>query len=447
MLKFDYLLNEIIININKLIFVLLIFILFIYVNNCLNQKNNTIIKNKLSKQIFNSTSNYVKVNSNKTRFANYTIRNLDNLIIKLKLNTIHTKHINIIFADYYPSKSCYDKNAYILFEYYLNNKIDHPFYIINEESDFYKTLLKENKTKNLILYQRKNITNFYQNLYEYLKDAKIIINSYSLHFFQLIASYVPYINFLKINHGIHHFKSSIAEKDLLSSLGNKANIIYSSPLEYEFYVKKLKYKSEQIHNSSLIRYERFQYLQKNNTNKKCILISFTYRPYSNTTFEKSQYKNNVNLLLNNQNLIKYLNHNNIDLIYIPHHEEIDLGKNYSQNIFKYAKIKGQNDLENDIEQCNLFITDYSSISFDFMFQNKPVLFYDIDKSYNNTNDSIYFGNYFTDINLIINKIKFYVNNSFVIDNELKNNYDSIFMIKSNIINKTIEIINNILRMK
>ena len=82
-----------------------------------------------------------------------------------------------------------------------------------------------------------------------------------------------------------------------------------------------------------------------------------------------------------------------------------------------------------------------------MFQEKPVLFYDIDKSYNNTNDSIYFGNYFTDINLLINKIKFYVNNSFVIDNELKNNYDSIFMIKSNIINKTIEIINNILKLK
>ena len=54
---------------------------------------------------------------------------------------------------------------------------------------------------------------------------------------------------------------------------------------------------------------------------------------------------NIFYILNNQNLIKYLNNNNIDLIYIPHHEEIDLGKNYSQNIFKYAKIKGQNGLE------------------------------------------------------------------------------------------------------
>ena len=41
-----------------------------------------------------------------------------------------------------------------------------------------------------------------------------------------------------------------------------------------------------------------------------------------------------------------------------------------------------------------------------MFQKKPVLFYDIYKSYNNANDTIYFENYFSDINLLIDKIKF-----------------------------------------
>ena len=96
----------------------------------------------------------------------------------------------------------------------------------------------------------------------FLKMLKIIINSYSIHFLQL------YINFLKINHDIHHFKLSKAERDLLASLDNKANIICSSPFEYEFYTKKLKYNPEHIHYSSLIRYGRFQYLQKNNTNKK-----------------------------------------------------------------------------------------------------------------------------------------------------------------------------------
>ena len=42
---------------------------------------------------------------------------------------------------------------------------------------------------------------------------------------------------MKINHGIHHFKLSKAERDLLASLDNKENIIYSSPFEYEFYKK------------------------------------------------------------------------------------------------------------------------------------------------------------------------------------------------------------------
>ena len=135
------------------------------------------------------------------------------------------------------------------------------------------------------------------------------------------------------------------------------------------------------------------------------------------------------------------------MIYTLYHGEIDLGNNYSKNIYKYANMKGQKDLEIDMEQYNLLITDYSSISFDFMFHNKLVLFYANDKSYNNNNDIIYFANYFLDINLLINKIKFYVNNSFIIDNELHNNYDSIFFIKLNIINKTIEIINNILKSK
>ena len=66
---------------------------------------------------------------------------------------------------------------------------------------------------------------------------------------------------MKINQSILHFKLSIAERDLLTSLGDEEIIKCSSPLEYEFYTKKLKYTPEKIHNSSLIRYERFQYLK------------------------------------------------------------------------------------------------------------------------------------------------------------------------------------------
>ena len=141
-----------------------------------NQKKNRIFKNNKFNSLFNSTPNNFKENSNKTSFLNITIRNVDNLNIKLNLYINQTKHNNIIFSDYYRSKSYYDKMHIYIFDYYLNNNIKPPFYMINDESNFYKSLLKENKTKNMILYQKENLTNFYQNLYEFLKDAKNYYN-------------------------------------------------------------------------------------------------------------------------------------------------------------------------------------------------------------------------------------------------------------------------------
>ena len=156
-------------------------------------------------------------------------------------------------------------------------------------------------------------------------------------------------------------------------------------------------------------------------------------------------------------IVKTLKNKKVELIYIPHHEEIDLGKNYSQNMFIYAKIENQSNLSKYIEKCSLLITDYSSISFDFMFQNKPVLFYDIDKNekefitqnknYRKRNDKIYFGNYYDKRNLLYEKIKYFIVHKFAINNSLKKKYESVFFIKKNIISNIVKIIDNIIQRK
>ena len=71
-----------------------------------------------------------------------------------------------------------------------------------------------------------------------------------------------------------------------------------------------------------------------------------------------------------------------------------------------------------------------------MFQNKPTLFYLIDlndtidffeKQYMTIkNETFYFRNVFTEQQSLIEKIKYYINNKFIIDNELKSNYESLF---------------------
>lgn len=395
-----------------------------------------------------------KINITNTFLKHNDIKNISSLIFKLNISQNNTKHNNIIFADYYLSKICYDKSAFSLFQYYLNNNIDIPYYIINSESDFYKSLIKKNQTRNLILYNSRNLSAFYQHLFNCLKDTKIIVNAYSIPQMQYIAGKVPYIEYLKINHGIKHFKDLYAKLEFINELGSKKNVICSSPFEYELYIKVLKYKPNNIYNASLSRYERFKHIKKNNSESKCILASFTYRSYNRYIFEKSEYKKNLDKFLDNKKLIKFLLTKNIELIYIPHHREVELGKQYLSNIYKYSKILNQSNLEHCIERCSLFITDFSSLSFDFMFQNKPVLFYSIDKNDNNTiiekrfmkeaNDTIYFGNYFSNQNLLINKIKYYINNNFNIGNDLQHKYESVFHFKENIHKRLSEIINKII---
>ena len=238
--------------------------------------------------------------------------------------------------------------------------------------------IKENKTKNLIIFE--NESNLYDDIFLYLLNAKIIIQSYASFAFQKIISSVNYLKYLKVNHGIRYFKKYITLYDFCHIKKSKVNTIASSPFEYELLIKLANLRENQIYKAGLSRWDILNYKQLNNFKKKCILASFTYRNYNKLIFEQSIYKKNLYQFLNNHNLISFLQKKNIDLIYIPHHQELFLEKNYSQNFLSYAKIKNQENLDYYIKQCSLLITDFSSVAFDFMFQNKVVLFYFIDKN-------------------------------------------------------------------
>ena len=170
-------------------------------------------------------------------------------------------------------------------------------------------------------------------------------------------------------------------------------------------------------------------------------------------YEKSLYKHNILNLLNDESLISFLNKKNIDLIYIPHHNELYLKKRYDQSNFIYAKIEEQIKLTKYIKKCSLLITDISSVSFAFMFKHKPVLFYFLD--YNDTaimnekisitpRNKLFFGNIFLEKNSLIRKIKLYIKRKFKINKKLKNHYNSVFYYRSNICQRIASIIHQII---
>ena len=197
---------------------------------------------------------------------------------------------------------------------------------------------------------------------------------------QKVVSRVSYLKYLFITHAIGYFKTKIISIQFNNLRKDKRNIIISSPFEYEKYKNQLKYSESYMHKAGLPRYDRFKKIKKKKYERKCILIAFTYRSYNNDIYENSLFKKNLEKLLSNKNLIDFLKTKNIDLIYIPHHYDTLRNRTFNFKNFPYIQYKKQENLEYYIDQCSLCITDFSSVSFDFMFQNKPVLFYLIDKN-------------------------------------------------------------------
>ena len=396
-----------------------------------------------------------KENIKKNQLINFDkteLKSTEDFIINLNKYSIYRESKYILLFDYIYSPICEDFNAFTIFEYYQKNNFDNAYYVLNEDTELFKFLVKQNKTKNIIPYKNHQNNN---HLFHFLLNSKIIIQSYALFFFQAIVSRVKYLKFLYICHAVNYFKTHIIKIQLSRLDKRKQNIILTSPYEYNLYKKFNLYDNNSMHKGGLARYDRLNYVKKNSSENKCLLISFTYRSFKNSIFKKSLYKKNINKLINDESLNSILEENNLGLIIIQHHNDVRRGRKINKIIYPKIKLKEQKYLAYYIEQCSLFITDFSSISFDFMFQNKPVLFYHLDKKDKikfkeksfmeiDNNNSIYFNNVFSNQEDLINKIKYYVNRNFSLEEGLKEKYKVMFYNKNNITQKILNIINNII---
>ena len=426
-------------------------------NNTINNSVNFTNKIEFHSIIYNTNTTINNFSRNNYLENRNIFESLEQVINKLNRDVIYRKPKYIILMDYYFNPYCDDKNSYIIFQYYLKHNITDAYYVINIQSDLYKSLLKKNQTQNLIpVYSSQFI---YNVIYSYILNSKIIINSYIIHEIQKVVSQVNYLKYLFITHAIGYFKTKIIAPQFNYLIEKKRNIIISSHYEYNKYKNDYKYNESYMYKAGLPRYDLFQSFKKNNSEKECILISFSYRNYNNQIYNLSLYKKNIEKLLNDNDLISFLNNKNIDLIYIQHHYDVLRNRPFNPNLLHYAKYRNQSFLAHYINQCSLFITDFSTICFDFMFLNKPVLFYLIDLNdtiefdekeymkFDNNNNNIYFDNIFLSQNSLIKRIEYYVNKGFEIDNKLIKKYNSIFYYKNNITERIINIINIIIKKK
>ncbi|EIQ9584897.1 CDP-glycerol glycerophosphotransferase family protein, partial [Campylobacter coli] len=268
-----------------------------------------------------------------------------------------------------------DDNAEHLYRYIMQN---HP------EQEIVFALRKESSDWERLKKEGFNLVEFGSFEFErIIKKASKVISSHSDEY--LIRYITPRQQFIFLQHGVI--------KDDLSKWLNSKKIdlfITSTKAEYDSIANDYNHYKFGKKEAVLTGLARHDVLLKNNkTNTKQILVMPTWRVNIVGTainsgarglkddFKESEYFRKWNLLLDSNTLQKLCEKYDYTIVFNPHPNIIPYLKDF--NIPSYVEIANHNESLQELF-CNssLMITDYSSVAFEMVYLNKPVIYYQFD---------------------------------------------------------------------
>ena len=213
--------------------------------------------------------------------------------------------------------------------------------------------------------------------------------------------------------------------------------------EYEYIKKNFGYPKQNI---CYLGFPRFDNLYNRKINKKQIAIFPTWRSWlkdlkSVEEFKKTDYYKKYQSLLNNDDLIKYLEKRGITL-YFYLHKNVDRFSKAFDSKCNNIKIISSNMsiILNLIAESAMIVTDYSSISIDCAYMKKPLIYYQFDKkkfrlshleegyfSY----EKMGFGPVVLNENELVRKLINYCDSGFKMESKYLQNVDNFFTIRDN----------------
>lgn len=330
-------------------------------------------------------------------------------------------------------------NAYMQFKNDFSKKDNVERYYITYDGEDIEGKFSKEEEKHLVVFGSKKHK-------EIICEAEYIITS-----FQAEKEYLPFYGrerklmnemlFYKVvylQHGILHAHTPW----IYSKERSKVDyFLTSSKFEKKILTSAYNYKKEDLIE---LKMPRFSEKVKENKKERKILFAPSWRYYFTKGFKNfewqldekalldSDYYKNINLFLNNEEFIKYIEKENI----IVHFELHPIFKGFgelfemkSKNIIMVNKIDPK-------ETYGLFITDFSSFVYDFVYYKTPIKFFIPDVKdflsgnhlYNKIENEVEndFGEKFTEPLEIINSIKKFNEKGFEIEKEYIKKYEGFF---------------------
>ena len=289
-------------------------------------------------------------------------------------NKITKKHIWLVSEEDNTARD----NGYHFFRYMRK---EHPsfdcFYVIDKNCNDY------DKVKNL-----GNIINFgslkhwlYYMSSEYNISNQKASNPNKVLFYILHVYLKLYNNRVFLQHGI-----TINDSEWIYYKNtNFRYFICGAKREYDYIIDKFGYPKENV---ILTGFSRWDNLHEDITEKSKILIMPTWRNWlgrelnnlhRTVDFKNTLYYKSWNDLLNNKDFINFIEKNDYTVYFYPHYHMqkfLHLFKTSSKSI-KF--VSTDVDIQYMLRTSTIMITDYSSVSLDFGYMLKPVIYYQFDE--------------------------------------------------------------------
>ena len=277
----------------------------------------------------------------------------------------------------------YADNARAIYEYVRSKKEIEEFWVLNENSSIKDKIPGEILIKGSV------------NAYLHFMNAEVVMFSHSISADIVPFLYVvPLLNkfhykTLKVflNHGTVGLKKRKALNAKTEKIVEKMVQSYDLNIcdsKFEKDVKSKSWWNVPQKTTFVTGYPRYDKLYNANIREKEIFFMPTWRPWLKNNvddIQKTEYFKNIINLLQNETLNKFLKIKDIKMsVYIHQlmHEYFDK--------FNDVKFEGNiNILPKDAEitkeimKSNMLITDYSSIAYDYLYMDMPILFYQFDK--------------------------------------------------------------------
>ena len=384
-----------------------------------------------------------------------------------KNRNVYTKS-DYLFIDFIFNDLSSD-DAFPIFKEMINEKM--PVHYLTESSNIYNQYCsKINKCQTILLVNKLNYTingDFLEKYLTLFLKLKQVISGSGTYFNYINNLFydIEYITYISVTHGVCYFKYFLYDKDRCYGKKRIDKVLIPPSERILSFAIKYGWNNEDIIKLNLPKWDKYNGKDNskynlNNTisNNSSILIMFTWREVIKNKQISSHYFNNIFNLILHKNLQIELKKNNITLYFAFHHK-IYITYKYIIEYIKYIKFIEVKNIADYIEKSNLFITDFSSIIFDFIYQRKPTIIYIPD--YNDTlininykktyyeliqlmkNGTILFENQLFNIDSVINKIIFYLKNNFKLDKKLEIFYDSLNLKQNNNVYEFIKYIKNI----